>query len=137
MTALEGRRRRLPAVGLREKDMTLNERSLLLDELRTTLERLASPQREQVEWLSRRAVRPADLLNTSIAAVETGPESLHSELSPVILLRLGALADELNSMSALPDALSEGPDTMLSHSSWTAVRHLARAVLRQPSWPAE
>ena len=65
-----------------------------------------------------------------------GIDNSGSAFSPVLLLRLEALADRLSSMSGEPDTMLEAPDAILRHSSWALVRYLAEAALREPGWPS-
>jgi hypothetical protein len=108
----------------------------VLADLRSCVERLALPIAEQVEWVSRLGLQPEKLVLDSRDAVGAAVHSHRAEFSPVLLLRLGALVDQLNFMSGEPDAMLETPDTILRHSSWALVRQLAEAALREPGWPS-
>jgi hypothetical protein len=103
--------------------------------IRSTVEFLALPTSEQVERISRGRSSPSELVRTSMQALRTALDDPRPQLSSVPLLRLEALAHELDSLSGEPAALLETPDAVLRHSSWTVVRHLAAAALRDPGWP--
>jgi hypothetical protein len=116
--------------------MGSQQERLVLADLRSAAERLALPSPQQIEWVSRRGVHPEDLILDSMDVVRTAIDNSGSAFSPVLLLRLEALADRLSAMSGEPDAMLEAPDSILRHSSWALVRYLAEAALQEPGWPS-
>ena len=106
-----------------------------LADLRSIVERLALPNAEQVEWVSRGGVHPEDLVRNAKDTLSPAFGTLRSQFSPILLLRLRAIVEQLNSMLGEPEAMLETPDAILQHSSWVLVRQLAEAALREPGWP--
>jgi hypothetical protein len=116
--------------------MDPQQRCFLLADLRSAIERLASPSPRQVEWICQRDVHPEDLVTDAIHLVRTTFDKLGSEFSPLLVGRLLALVDQLNAILGEPEAMVEAPGAILQHSSWTLVRHSAEAALRTPGWPS-
>ena len=100
----------------------------VLAEARSAIERIAQPAARQVEWASRTEVAPAELARESLAAVRAVRAEPAYRLSPLLGLRLEALAAELESLSGKGAAPFEDSD-------WTFARHLADLALRDPGWP--
>ena len=111
------------------------EQQSVVVEARSTVERLALPNAEQVEWVSRRGLQPEEFARASIAAVETAVRQLSPRFSPMLRLRLAALVDQLRSMFSQPDAMLETPAALLQDASWTVVRQLAEVAAKEPGWP--
>ncbi len=116
--------------------MEIQRKRHALADVRSVVERLAGNSSQQVEWVSRQRLSPTGFSRSSLAVVRNALEHLDSEFSPMLVLRIEALADQLHSMLDQPTAMLESADGMLQHSSWTVARHLAEAALRESGWPS-
>ena len=97
---------------------------------RAVVERLALPRSEQLERLARTPTGPDELAREATAALRAALEDSEVGFSPVLGLRLEALALELAS-------LAEGAsEAAIEDSGWTIVCQRAEEALREPGWLA-
>lgn len=111
------------------------KRSILLD-ARAAVERLALPTSQQEEWVSRKRLSAQALLGLQTAALHEALADFSAEYSPVLRLRIEAVAHELDSISREREAMDGPAEAILRHSGWTVAHHLARGALRESGWPS-